>query len=89
MLKVLGLLDLIAAVSLGLLSFGIWETFGLIAGFYLIIKGFIFLFTLDFVSLIDIFIGAFMLVMVYFNFHTLFALLLCVWLVQKGLVSLL
>lgn len=93
--KILGILDLIAVIAFLIKNYfdaaGNWfpTTLLLIAGIYLLVKGIIFILTLDFASAIDIISGIIILFAVYFHIPTLLAALLIVVLGQKAIFSLL
>ncbi|QQG39148.1 MAG: hypothetical protein HYS32_01680 [Candidatus Woesearchaeota archaeon] len=86
LLKLYGLLDILAALSLLLLYFDIGKILGVIFSIYLILKSLPFL--PDLVSFLDLICGFYIaLVVLNFSFFgvTIIAIL---WLSQKGLVSL-
>lgn len=88
LVKVLGVFDLISALSLSLLYFGVGSWLGWLCGLYLLIKGGIFLLLRDYVSLIDVFAGLFIFLVIYLNLHSIFSFVFVVWLLQKGVFSL-
>lgn len=85
LLKILGLLDLIAGITLFVMKFGIGRKLSLILGILLLIKGVLFITTLA--SIPDLITGIIMVVASYGNFHMIY-LLFALWLLQKGLFSL-
>lgn len=83
--KILGVLDLLAALSILLLNFGAVKTMALALGIYLTIKGIIFIKSIT--SWIDIASGILMVVAVYGYFNIL-TWVAAIWLTQKGVISL-
>ena len=83
--KILGLLDLLAALSILLLRFNAVKTMAFALGIYLIIKGIIFIKSVT--SVLDIAAGAIILIAFYGYFNIL-TWVAAVWLVQKGVISL-
>jgi len=89
-IKILGIFDIIAAVIFWSFSFfgAFSKTFVLIAGFYLLIKGVIFVLTGDVASIGDIvcsliiFIGAFLML------PKLLVFIVAFFLLQKGIIGL-
>ncbi len=84
-LKLLGIMDIIAAIAMVLAHYGLGLSFGLVFAIYLLIKGVAFL--PSFVSIMDLICGLFLflsLVDVNFFFYWVFVL----WLLQKGFFSL-
>ena len=89
-IKILGILDLIAAVIFGLSYYFHFVPRGLmffIAG-YLILKGGIFLLTKDIASVIDVGCGVVVLVSVFFSVSMLVFIITLIFLLQKGIFSL-
>lgn len=85
-LKLFGLLDLVAATSLLFLVLGKGEVFAITLAFYLLIKGLFFL--PDFSSFLDLFSGFYIALFVLglgFSFLSWFFI---IWLAQKGIFSL-
>ena len=83
LIKLFGLLDILAALTLFLMRFGTFESLGIILGLYLIIKGLIFF---SFVSLIDIIAGIFLMLGGLGNYIG-FSWIFILWLIQKGFIS--
>jgi hypothetical protein len=83
--KILGWADLMAALSILLLKFGVAPQLAFAAALYEIIKGGIFIKSIT--SIIDIIAGILILIAFYgyFNFLTWIA---AIWLTQKGIISL-
>jgi len=86
-LKLFGLLDLIAATSLLLLVFGKGEIFAITFAFYLLIKGLIFL--PDPSSFLDLFSGFYIALFILGIGFSFFSWFFIIWLAQKGIFSLL
>jgi len=84
--RLLGLLDLVAAVSLIFLISGRGEIFALIFALYLLIKSLFFL--PDFSSFLDLFSGFYISLLVLGISFGLLGWLFVVWLAQKGIFSL-
>ncbi len=82
-IKLLGVLDLLAAVVLFLLKFKVGLIIGAVLGAYLVIKGVIFF---SAASIIDIAAGVLMLLAVYGTYMPL-NWLLSLWLLQKAFFS--
>jgi hypothetical protein len=82
--KLLGLIDLLAAVFIILLRFNIGGSIALVIAILLLIKSFIFL--RSFVSIIDILSGVFLLLAIYGHYY-FFTWLFALWLLQKAVVS--
>ena len=89
MLFVLGILDILSALVLFLLKFGLLGRLGLVVGIYLIVKGFFFLFSGDWLSLFDIFTGLFIFYFLISGNFLVIGYVFMVWLLQKGIFSLL
>lgn len=83
--KILGAADLLAALSIVLLKFGIIPTMALVLAIYLIIKGVVFIKNIS--SIVDIAAGAAMLIAFYGNFN-IATWIAAIWLTQKGVMSL-
>jgi len=90
-IKIFGILDLITAVIFGLSHFFhfIPKTMMFIIAGYLIIKGAIFLFSKDIASVIDIGCGIVILLSVFLSISPLIFIITLIFLIQKGLFSLL
>jgi hypothetical protein len=91
--KILGVLDLIAVIILLIKNYfdkSAWFPIilVLIAGSYLIIKGIIFILTLDFASIIDIVSGIIIVFAAYFHLPLLLSALVIILLGQKAFFSL-
>ena len=84
--KILGLVDIISGIALGLAYFGLFEQMAFICGLYLFIKGIIFFG--GFASWIDI-LTAIVFLMIVYGIQGLWVFIFVVWLVQKGIFSLL
>ena len=85
LVKLLGLLDILTGVMVGLLTFGIKSPLLIVLGGYLIVKGVIFF---SGASLLDLF---FSLVIFYAYLNPVPGIvtgLIAVWLLQKGIFSL-
>lgn len=89
MLFVFGILDILSALVLFLLKFGLLSNLGLVVGIYLFVKGFFFLFGGDYLSLLDIFTGLFIFYVLISGNFLLIGYAFMVWLLQKGIFSLL
>ena len=89
--KILGILDIIAAILFWL--FGMFHivpsSIILIIAFYLLIKGIIFVISLDAASIIDIVVSILMFISLNFNFPKVIIFLIAFFLLQKGIISLL
>ena len=88
--KLFGIGDLIAAVSLVLLYLGVdgfVVTFAVASAVYLGLKGAVFLY--NFASIMDILSAVVFVLVLFFDFHSSFVYLFVFWLLQKGLRSLL
>lgn len=82
--KLLGLIDLLAAVFIILLRFNIGRDIAFIIAIILLIKSVIFL--TSFISLIDVLCGVFLLLAIY-GYYYFFTWLFALWLLQKGVIS--
>ncbi len=85
MLKLLGFLDLVAAVFFILAQWGIGLSVAPFLAFYVIAKSL--LFFGDWASFIDLFAGVYMLLVIY-DIHSAFSLIFILWLLQKSIFSL-
>lgn len=85
LLKLLGLLDLFAGITLFVMKFGVGRKLSLILGILLLIKGVLFITTLA--SIPDLITGVIMVAAASGSFHIIY-LLFALWLLQKGLFSL-
>jgi len=83
--KLLGLVDLLAALCFLLVQWGVFENFAVVIAIILLIKSLIFI--SDFTSIIDL-ISALYLFLVIFNIHSAFAFIFVLWLLQKAIFSL-
>lgn len=89
LIKLFGLADVASAISLVLLSWGFrgWVvSFAIVSAIYLSVKGVVFFF--DFASLLDLF-SAVMIVLVIAGFESVIVYIFVLWLLQKGVRSLL
>ena len=84
LIKLFGILDLLSALILFLMGYGLGKQFGLVFGLYLIIKSLIFF---GWISLVDITAGTFMIFAGLGNYLP-FSWLFVFWLLQKGAFSL-
>ena len=82
--KLFGLLDILAGISLFLLKFGFLKYFALVLAIYLIIKGIVFF---GFPGVIDILSGIVIIIAMFGVFNVVYYIFI-IWLVQKGLLSL-
>lgn len=90
--KILGILDLLAAIVFWI--FGIWgfipSSIITVFSFYLLIKGVIFIILADkFVSGLDIVCGVIMFLSISFTMSPIIVILVSLYLIQKGIFSLL
>ena len=86
MLFILGLLDILAGVTLfSIKFFPVLLPIALLFAFYLIGKSIAYFKT--FASVVDIFVGIIMIIAV-FDIYNLFTYLSILWLLQKGILSL-
>ena len=83
--KLLGLVDLLAALSLFMLKYNMFKSFALILGLIVLFKSIIFLDL--FMTSMDIFSFLF-IILGYFGIFNIFSWIAIVWLVQKGFSSL-
>lgn len=83
LIRLLGLLDFIAAAALFIMKYHILASFGVILGLYLIIKGVIFFST---VSIVDILAGV-MLILAALGTYMPFNWIFVLWLAQKSIFS--
>ena len=86
MLKILGVLDILAAISLILLNFGLLPVAAALFAIYIFIKSIVFF--KDISSIIDLAVFIIFILALFgtYNFLTYAAI---IWLLQKGIVSLL
>lgn len=82
--KLFGLLDILAGISLFLLKFGFLKYFALVLAIYLIVKGVMFF---GFPGVMDIFSGIVIIIAIFSVFNVVYYIFI-IWLVQKGLISL-
>jgi len=89
--KILGSLDLVAAMVFYLAeSFNLFATKTiLIIGIYILVKGILFVITMDLASILDIFSGIIIILSTFITLHSLIIFLVAFFLIQKGLFSLL
>ena len=83
--KILGLVDLLAGISLFLLKFNLFKQFAIIMGIILLVKSIMFLGNI--VSLIDI-IAVVVIFLAFMNIYGIITWLVVIWLIQKGVFSL-
>jgi hypothetical protein len=90
-IKIFGVLDLISALIFGLSYYFhfIPKTMMFFVSGYLIIKGAIFLFSKDIASFIDVGCGVTILLSIFFSISHLIFIIALIFLIQKGLFSLL
>jgi hypothetical protein len=93
LLKLLGILDIIVAILFfidGVFNKSSWMPSKIIlyAGIYLLIKGLIFVFMLDFLSVIDIACSLIILLSILIHIPFLLVFIVVFFLIQKGLLSL-
>jgi len=86
LLKLFGIMDMLAWISLILFQFGWYKNLLLIFAIYLIIKGLLFLPGLA--SIMDISIGVFFMI-AFFGTFSIFTWILFMFLIQKSVLSLL
>ena len=84
-IKLFGLMDLVAAVLFLLLQWGIGGKVAIFFAIYLVVKSLIFIG--DFTSWIDLIAGVY-LFLVIFDVHSFFSFLFILWLGQKAFFSL-
>ena len=84
-LFVMGILDLIAGISVFLVKFGLFTSLGFVLGIYLILKGVLFI--KDVSSILDI-ISGIVIILLFYGCGVPFYWLFSLWLIQKGLFSL-
>lgn len=84
--RILGLIDLLTALSVVLLRFGIAKTMALALAIYLIIKGIIFIKNIT--SMIDIAAGVVVLIAALGYFTPIITWIAAIWIAQKGVISL-
>lgn len=85
MIKVFGVLDLIAAIIFVLVQWGIGVKIGFFVAAYLIIKSLMFIG--DIASIVDLIAGVY-LVLVLLGVHSAFSVVFVLWLLQKAFFSL-
>lgn len=83
--QLFGILDVLAALSVVLLKFKIFSVMALALGLYLIIKGLIFIKSV--ISWIDLACGI-IIIISYIGFFSILSWIVALWLVQKGVFSL-
>ncbi len=86
MLRIFGVLDIIAAISLVFVSWGFGNNVALIFAVYLIIKGLLFL--TSFISWLDLMMGV-VIILAVFGYVGIISWISFVLLIQKGFFSLL
>ena len=88
--KILGVFDLISAAIFWLyFFFHIGSSIIIFPAIYLIIKGALFLISLDIPSVIDIIVGILILISLNFSLPIFIGVLIILYLLQKGVLSLL
>ena len=83
--KILGIMDVIIAVTFILAQWSFGYKIGLILAIYVIIKSLFFM--PNFASAIDL-VGGVYLLLIVFGFHQVFAVIFVIWFLQKGFFSL-
>ena len=85
LIKVFGLMDLLAAIVFASAQWGFGLYLGKIIAIYLIVKSLLFI--TDFASWVDLLAGAYLLLVV-FGVHSIFSVIFILWLLQKAIFSL-
>lgn len=85
LVKILGILDLAAAITLLLLRWDIGVVLGIVLGIYILVKSFYFM--TDVASIVDIGAGLF-LILAALGFYHAITYIFVLWLAQKGVSSL-
>lgn len=85
LIKLLGFLDVLAAINLILIKFS-FDSLAILFSIYLIIKGLVYI--KDLISIVDIICGV-VILMAFYGYYNIFTWLVVLWLLQKGIVSLL
>lgn len=91
MIFILGIVDLFIAGVFALkliFNFAFLDNVLLSAGIYLLIKGAIFLIGMDFASVLDVLSGIVLILASFFNIPPVIGIIVIVFLVQKGIFSL-
>lgn len=83
--KLFGIMDLVAAAVFILVQWGFGANFALFVALYLILKSLLFL--PDFASVIDLIAGIYLILVIY-NIHDIFSTIFIIWLLQKSFFSL-
>jgi hypothetical protein len=83
--KLLGLVDLLAAVGILLLNLNMFKTFALIMGLLVLFKSIIFLDL--FMTSMDVLVFLF-IILAYFGVFNFFTWIVLIWLIYKGIISL-
>ncbi|MFH1332156.1 MAG: hypothetical protein ABIH63_02625 [archaeon] len=83
--KLLGIFDLLAALSIILLRFGVAKTMAIALAIYLIVKGAIYIKSVP--SMVDIAAGIIM-VLAFYGWFSILTWVAAIWLTQKGVISL-
>lgn len=90
-IKILGILDIIAAILFWI--FGMFHIIPsniiLIIAFYLLIKGIIFIISLDVASILDVIVSILIFISINFMLPKVAVFLISLYLIQKGVLSLL
>ena len=89
-LKALGILDLFSVIIFILYSYTPFKltTLLIICAIYLLSKGLIFLLFGDLISIIDVVCGIVLLLTLFFILPKLIVMVVCIFIIQKGLFSL-
>lgn len=85
LVKILGLFDVLAGISLILVKFG-FNGLAILFSVYLILKGLVYI--KDLISVADIICGVAVILAIY-GYFNIFSWLVALWLLQKGIISLL
>ena len=90
-IKILGILDILAALSFWLFFFVkiVPETFLLLLAFYLLVKGIFFLISRDIASILDVICAGIIFLTLNYQMPAFIAVLVSLFLIQKGILSLL
>ena len=89
LVKLFGLFDLIGAIILLLLiwNFSVPNPIIIFFGIFILIKGIIFMITKDIASIIDIYTGIILLLILRYNPPSIYLIVGCFLLLQKGIIS--
>ncbi len=88
--KILGILDILAAIIFWIYSFFgfIPEVIVVLAGLYLLIKGIVFLISMDIASLLDVLAGLTILISTTVTLPEIITVIVSLFIIQKGIFSL-